>query len=349
MERGLSERKRKILQAIVEAHIADGGPVGSKYLAQDKQLSCSSATIRNEMAELEAMGYLEQPHTSAGRVPSELGYRFYVDALLEQYRMTTGEIEAIHRTLREKLHQLDDILHVASRMASTMTHYTSIAIKPRPASVRVERFEGVYVDGRHCLLILLMSGGTVKTRQIRLPMEITEEELSRLVGLLNGYLADLTSEEITLSLICSLERQAGRVAPVVSPMVKAVYETMSAIDGGDVQVQGVNRLLEYPEYADVGRMKDMLDMFEHKDALLDLVANDTQDDGVHIYIGRENTVDVMSNSALVYRQVRRGGRVVGAIGVIGPTRMNYSKVIETINQLASGIDSVINDEKEEKP
>ena len=348
MERRLSERKKKILQAIVEAHIADGGPVGSKYLAQDKQLSCSSATIRNEMAELEAMGLLEQPHTSAGRVPSELGYRFYVDALLEQYRMTTGEIEAIHRTLRDKLHQLDDILHVASGLASSMTHYTSIAIKPRPASVRVERFEGVRVDERTCLLVLLFAGGAVKTRQLRLPIEITESELSGLMALFNTYLCDLTSEQITLSLICTLERQAGRCAPAVSPLVKAVYETMSALDGGDVRVQGVNRLLEYPEYADTRRMKDMLDMFERKDDLLDLVANGAQDDGVHIYIGRENTVDEMSNSALVYRQVMRDGRVVGAIGVIGPCRMNYSKVIETINQLASGIDSVINEEKEEK-
>ena len=125
----LSDRKRKILQAIVEAHIADGGPVGSKYLAQDKQLACSSATIRNEMAELEAMGYLEQPHTSAGRIPSELGYRFYVDSLIERYSMTNSEIEAINRTLREKLRELDDILSDASRLASSLTNYTAVAIK----------------------------------------------------------------------------------------------------------------------------------------------------------------------------------------------------------------------------
>ena len=339
MDHGLSERKIKILQAIIEAHIADGEPVGSKYLAQDKQLSCSSATIRNEMAELEALGYLEQPHTSAGRVPSELGYRLYVDALLERYRMTNTEIETIQHTLRDKLQELDDILSSASRLASSLTNYTSIAVKPRPATVRVERYESMYVDTRNFVLVMLFQGGVVKTKYIHLDTPLTEEQQDALVRLLNGGLVGLCSQEITISVICELERQAGIAASAISPIVRAVYETMNELDGGDVRVQGVNHLLEYPEYADVGRMRDMLTMFEQKDDLLDLIASDSDDDGVHIYIGRENTVDVMSNSALVYRRIKRDGRVMGAIGIIGPCRMNYSKVIETLNQLAEGIES----------
>ena len=347
MDHRLSDRKKKILQAIIEAHIADGGPVGSKYLSQDKQLSCSSATIRNEMAELEALGFLEQPHTSAGRVPSELGYRFYVDALLERYRMTQNEIEAINRTLNDKLHELDDILSDASRLASNLTNYTSIAVRPRPASVRVDRYESMYVDTRNFVLVMLFAGGAVKTKYVRLPFDSTPEELTLLTRLLNMRMVGLTSEAITISLICSLEREAGSAAPLVSPVLKSIYEAMSELDGGDVRVQGVNRLLEYPEYADVDRMKDMLGMFERKDALLDLISTDADDDNVHIYIGSENTVDVMNNSTLVYRQIRRGGRVVGAIGVIGPRRMNYSKVIETLNQLADGIDNAIAEKKAE--
>ncbi|MBQ8858450.1 MAG: heat-inducible transcription repressor HrcA [Clostridia bacterium] len=340
MDKRLSDRKKKILQAIIEAHIADGGPVGSKYLSQDKQLSCSSATIRNEMAELEALGFLEQPHTSAGRIPSELGYRFYVDALLERYRMTQGEIEVIRNSLNDKLRELDQILSDASRLASNLTNYTSIAVRPRPASVRVERYECMYVDQHNFVLVMLFPGGQIKTKYVRVDFEIHAEHLTHLSYLLNTRLVGLTSDAITISLICSLEREAGAAAPLISPVVKSVYETMSEIDGGDVRVQGVNRLLEYPEYADVDRMKDMLGMFEKKDALLDLVA-DANDDDVHIYIGSENTVDVMSNSALVFKQIRKEGRVVGAIGVIGPRRMNYSKVIETINQLALGIDDAL--------
>lgn len=344
MDHGLSDRKIRILQAIIEAHIADGEPVGSKYLAQDKQLACSSATIRNEMAELEALGYLEQPHTSAGRVPSELGYRLYVDALLERYRMTNSEIEAINRTLSDKLHELDEILSNASRLASSLTNYTSIAIKPRPATVRVERYESMYVDTRNFVLVMLFHGGAVKTKYLHLDFDLNEEQQAALVRLLNGGLCGLTSEEITISVICALEKQAGIAAAAVSPIVRAVYETMSEMDGGDVRVQGVNHLLEYPEYADVGRMKDMLTMFEKKDELLDLIATGADDDNVHIYIGKENTVDVMNNSTLVYRQVKRDGHVVGAIGIIGPCRMNYSKVIETLNQLAEGIGGAMNED-----
>lgn len=348
MDLFLSDRKKKILQAIIEAHIAEGAPVGSKFLSQDKQLSCSSATIRNEMAELEALGYLEQPHTSAGRVPSERGYRFYVDALLERYRTTESEIDDIRRSLNDKLHELDDILSDASRLASSLTNYTSIAVRPRPASVRVERYEAMYVDPRNFVLVMLFHGGVVKTKYVRVEFDIEAYDLQNVCRILNARLINLTSEAITISLICSLEREAGHAYPLISPIVKTVYEAMSELDGGEVQVQGVNRLLEYPEYADVNAMRNMLGMFERKDDLLDLVAANADDDDVHIYIGSENTVDEMNNSALVYRQIRRGGRVVGAIGIIGPRRMNYSKVIETINQLADGVDRAIGDGSERK-
>ena len=339
----LSERKKRILQAIIEAHIAYGEPVGSKYLAQDKQLACSSATIRNEMAELEELGFLEQPHTSAGRVPSEAGYRFYVDTLLERYRMTTGEIEEINRALRYKLNELDEILTGASRLAAHLTNYTSIAVRPRPASVRIDRYESMYIDPRNFVLVMLFGNGTVKTKYVRLGFDITDAELYEVTRLLNRYLVGMTSDRITLSLICDLEKRAGTAAPIIGQLVKTVYETMNELDGGEIRVQGMNRLLEYPEYADVDRMRAMLGMFEKKDALLDLIAADADEEGVQVYIGSENTVEVMSQSTLVYRQIRRGGRVVGAIGVIGPCRMNYSKVIETIDRLAESVDRAINE------
>lgn len=343
----LSERKKKILQAIIEAHIAYGEPVGSKYLSQDKQLSCSSATIRNEMAELEALGYLEQPHTSAGRVPSEAGYRLYVDALLERYRMTTSEIEEINRTLRYKLNEIDEILAGASRLAAHLTNYTSIAVRPRPANVRIDRYESMYLDPRNFVLVMLFSGGAVKTKYVRLAFDITDAELTLVTRLLNRYLVGLTSDRITLQLICELEKMADTAAPIMTPLFKTVYEAMNELDGGEIRVQDVNRLLEYPEYADVDRMKNMLGMFEEKDALLDLIASNADEEGVQVYIGSENTVDVMNRSSLVYRQIKRGGRVVGAIGVIGPCRMNYSKVIETIDRLAESIDHAINEDTSE--
>ena len=152
----LSERKKLILKAIVDAHIADGEPVGSKYLMETKQIPCSSATIRNEMAELEALGYLEQPHTSAGRVPSERGYRFYVDTLIEHYAMTAREIFQINELLKEKMAELDHILLTASKVASNLTNYTAFAIKPRASSITVRRFDAVYLDDNTFILVLVV-------------------------------------------------------------------------------------------------------------------------------------------------------------------------------------------------
>ena len=169
----LSERKKLILKAIVEAHIRGGEPVGSKYITESKQLSCSSATIRNEMAELETLGYLEQPHTSAGRIPSKLGYRLYVDTLLEEYAMTAKEIAQINQLMKVKMSELDQILDKASKVASNLTNYTGFAIKPRAHAVTVTKYEAAMIDANSFILIIVASNGAVKTRNI-----FTESELS---------------------------------------------------------------------------------------------------------------------------------------------------------------------------
>ena len=167
----LSERKKLILKAIIDAHINMGEPVGSKYLTQNKQITYSSATIRNEMAELEDMGYLEQPHTSAGRVPSELGYRFYVDSLIQRYRMTASEINELRSMLRAKITELDGILAQATKIASALTHYTALSVKPRETQICVSRFETIFLDSRNFILVMIISHGVVKTKYIKLDFD----------------------------------------------------------------------------------------------------------------------------------------------------------------------------------
>lgn len=340
-EKELSARKRLILQAIVESHIRFGEPVGSKALTANQQLSCSSATIRNEMAELEAMGFLEQPHTSAGRVPTELGYRFYVDSLAEQYRMTAMEIEQINRTLRSKIGALDQILEDASRLISRFTNYTAVAIKPRSASAKVIRFEAAYVSDRSFVLVMVFGDGTVKTKTIFVPISLSSEALSRFTELFNVGFTHLTAAEISYARIVEAERILGYFSPMVHPAVKAVYEAMSEIDGGDLKIDGVNHLLEYPEYSDLSQLKEMLDLFEHKENLLRLVSSSEEGKDLQVHIGSENAIGAMSNSAFIYRTVRRGGKVVGAFGVIGPCRMDYSRVIALLNHLSDGIHDAI--------
>ena len=184
----LSERKKLILKAIVDAHIADGEPVGSKYLMENKQIPCSSATIRNEMAELEAMGYLEQPHTSAGRVPSERGYRFYVDSLVEHYAMTAREIYQINELLQAKMAELDQILLTASKVASNLTNYTAMAIKPKSSRAAIRRFDAVYMDEKSFILVLVASGNRVKTKNVRLGDDVSVTLTQSVTDLLSGWL-----------------------------------------------------------------------------------------------------------------------------------------------------------------
>ena len=338
----LSERKKRILKAIVDAHIVDGEPVGSKYIMQDEHLNCSSATIRNEMAELEALGYLEQPHTSAGRVPSELGYRFYVDTLIESYAMTTTEIAEINKLLKSKMNELDQILMAASKLAGNLTNYTSFVIKPKASSVRIKRFDVIFVDRHSLLLVMISDGGAVLTKRLSIDVSVSQMTASDLAAALNDHISGLTANEITLPIIVELEEAMGDKSGIVNPIIKIIYESMNELDGGDLKVSGMDRLLQYPEYSNKDQLRELLGALENKEDILDLVS-EPESDGVNVVIGSESSVKVMNNSALVFKPVVRDGKTLGAIGIIGPRRMDYAKVVATIEGLAGNVESMLND------
>ncbi len=334
----LSKRKQQILKAIVDAHITHGEPVGSKYLSQDVGISASSATIRNEMAELEKMGYLMQPHTSAGRVPSVLGYRYYADALIRQYTETRQEINEINEKLRYKLTEMDAILTEASHLASSFTDYTGIAFKTGSGKARINRFDAVYISPRSFHLVMSFSGDIVKSKTLMLSFTVGREEVSRFSEAANIYLANLTSDEITMPIIMKLESLMGTYSAIVHPAIKVIYEAMSELDMADIKVEGVNKLLKFPEYSDVSKLRDLLGVLEEKNKLIDVIsAHNTSNKEINVYIGNENDDDVMRDTTLIFKNVKVGGSQV-AIGVIGPKRMDYGKVIAMINSLATGID-----------
>ncbi len=341
----LSERKKRILKAIVDAHIVDGEPVGSKYIMQDEHLNCSSATIRNEMAELEALGYLEQPHTSSGRVPSELGYRFYVDTLIESYAMTTSEITEINKLLKSKMNELDQILLAASRVAGNLTNYTSFVIKPKASEVKIKRFDVIFVDRHSLLLVMISDRGAVVTKRLSLEISVSDMVAGDLAAALNDKLAGLTANEITLPLIVEIENVMGERAQIVTPIIKIIYESMNELDGGDLKVSGMDRLLQYPEYSNKEQLRELLGALEKKEDILDLVS-EPESDGVNVVIGSESSVKVMNNSALVFKPVVRDGKTLGAIGIIGPRRMDYAKVVATIEGLAGNVESLLNETSE---
>ena len=338
---GLSDRKKIILKAIVEAHIRGGEPVGSKFLTESRQLTCSSATIRNEMAELESLGYLEQPHTSAGRIPSKQGYRFYVDSLLEDYAMTAKEIAQINQLMKLKLSELDQILENASRAASALTNYTGFAIKPRAHAVTVNKYETALIDKHSFILILVTSNGAVKTRNIISDSVIDEHTLARLAEALNDLATGLDASEINLPIMIELENRMAGDTVLVNAVMKGVYEVLGELDSGELKVSGLDRLLQYPEFADAESLGELLGALERKDDILDLV--DVNGDGVNVVIGSESSVRVINNSTLVFKPIKRGGRTVGAVGVIGPLRMDYGRVLAMLDSLGGNITNFLSE------
>lgn len=332
----LSERKKMILRAIVEAHIDKGEPVGSKYLTQSNDIALSPATVRNEMAELEEMGYLEQPHTSAGRVPSELGYRFYVDSLMNSYRLTKDELDELNGIVKVKEAELDKIIEQAGKLFSHVTNYTAITVRPRPQNVKVKRFSTVPVDINSYVLVVVTDSGQAATKLIRTPCDLSALIVGRLADVLNSSLTGVSVNDLPYSEIAKMKARMGDYGLLIDPVVKFVHDTLAEIDKGDVRIEGVNRLLDYPEYADVKELQNLIGSLESKDELIDLISN-SEKDRINILIGKENAVDTMNKSSIIFKTITSNGKVIGAIGVIGPRRMDYSKVVTTLDTLSQKV------------
>lgn len=331
----LSERKKLILKSIVEAHIKLGEPVGSKYLMQEANIQYSSATIRNEMAELEELGYLEQPHTSSGRIPSELGYRFYVDTLVNQYDMTKKEATELENLLNVKKTEIDKILDKATKVASAITNYTALSLRPRPSSITIRRYETVYLDKSNFIIVMVASlHDTVKTKNIKLPFEVSPEIITKLSRVLNDNLSGASIEQINVPVMMKMESELQECSELIGIVVKNIYETMNEL-GSEIKFEGVNRLLQYPEYSNLDKLQKMISTIEEKNDIIKAVSTiDQSDDDTKIFIGSENMVKIMDDSTLIYKNLKLNGKTIGAIGIIGPCRMDYSKVLATIDKLS---------------
>jgi len=332
----LNERKKLILKAVIEEHIRTGEPVGSKFISFDKQISLSSATIRNEMAELTEMGYLMQPHTSAGRIPSEQGYRFYVDTLMNSYSHTSAEITSLKSMLAEKSRELDNIIECAGRLASSLTNYPAIAIKAPVPTLSVKRFNIISVDERTFILVMLISENNVKSKSVKVDFDISEAFLKRIEDILNNNLYGVDLEKLTLAQIKKIESQFGEYKDLASTIISGIYDALEEDNSREIRVEGVNKLLEYPEFSNLNKIKSVLSFFDKKEDILDLVKQSDRDD-VNIFIGSENSAEGMNDSTVIFKLINVDGRAVGAIGIVGPCRMDYSKVISTVELLSSQI------------
>lgn len=341
----LSDRKKRILKSIIDAYISSGDPVGSKFLTTHSDFSVSSATIRNEMNELESMGYLEQPHTSAGRIPSPMGYRAYVDGLMESYRLQLEEMALLDELMAFKRAEMDSLMEQAGKVLSHITDYTSFTALTRQG-ISAKRFEVVPIDSVNILVVMICTDGAVKTQMAQLPTSCSAEGLKRLSEALNVYMVGITADKITLPVIMAVENRAAWDSASVSAVLKCIYGMMKSDKEAAVNFAGIPKLLNYPEFSDVSKTKEVLELLDDKKSVLKTVL-DSEPGKTYILISGEEHDTVPQDTSFVFRPITVNGESVGALGVIGPRRMNYRKVIASLEYITDGLtDRVIDPNSE---
>ncbi len=332
----LTERKKKVLRSIVDLYIRSAEPVGSKAIAQLPDMNYSSATIRNEMAELTAMGYLEQPHTSAGRVPSAAGYRLYVDELMADYRLSMDETRSINNAIEEKMQRVDRMVEKVAKLVSQATDLPAISVASRHAGAVVKRFDLILAGEGSFILVLLLSNDEVINKLIKLPLNITENDLKLLSALLNATMADLTPEEFTAPLLEKLMRSAGEASGLVPVIVEFTADALRRQGGTNMAVAGQMRLLKEPEYRDVDKAQRVLTSLD-EDALKNLPAVMQGANGTRVLVGPENVAQELKDTSVVMTKFDIGDGMQGMIGVVGPTRMDYAKVTARLSYFAESL------------
>jgi heat-inducible transcriptional repressor len=335
----LTERKKKILRALVELYIQSAEPVGSKALADAVGMKISSATIRNELADLTSLGYLEQPHTSAGRIPSPKGYRLYVNELMVEQKLTIQETQQINDTLHAKMKQLDQVIDQAGRMVSQMTNYPAFALAAGGQQVTITRYDLIYVDDRSFITVLMTSGRQVKNKLIRTPLDVNEPQLQLLSTLLNAGFTGKRLEDMNPELMRVAEHAPGNSFALISLVVSFAIEVLEDVENRSVYTAGVSHLLEHPEYQDLGKAQKLLTYLsdDEEEHLGQLPIPAGQGKKTSILIGPENVAEELKDTSVVLASYDIGDGMKGVIGVVGPTRMDYAKVMAKLNAVADGL------------
>lgn len=332
----LTERKKKVLRSVVDLYIRTAEPVGSKAITALPDMKYSSATIRNEMADLTAMGYLEQPHTSAGRIPSASGYRLYVDELMMDYRLSIDETKSINTAIEEKMQRVDKLVEKMAKLVSQATNLPAISAASRSGSARVQHFELVQSGKGSIILVLMLEGDQVVNKLIKLPVSLTEMELKLLSAVLNASMTDLSLEDFTAELMEKVMRSAGAAAPLVPVILDFTQETLKNHGSTNMAVFGQSRLLGLPEYQDVNKAQRVMASID-EDALSNLPAVMQNANGTKVLVGPENVADELKDSSVVMTKFDIGDGMQGMIGVVGPTRMDYAQVTARLSYFAESL------------
>ncbi len=335
----LDERKYKILQAIIRNYLETGEPVGSRTISKYTDLNLSSATIRNEMADLEELGYILQPHTSAGRIPSDAGYRLYVDRMMEEKER---EVQEIKEMLLEKEDKVDRLLQQAAKLLANSTEYAAVVSAPQYHHNKLKFIQLSRVDKNQILAVIVAEGNVIKNNMLHVSEELDDETLLKLNILLNTHLNGLSLEEINLGLISAIKEQAGIHSEIVAHVIDAVAEAIRADEDLEIYTSGTRNFFKYPELADNQRAGELISAFEEKQALTELVQDELADEntGIQVYIGNEAPVQGLRDCSVVTATYELGEGMKGTIGIIGPKRMDYEKVVNNLKILKSQLDDL---------
>ena len=334
----LTERKKKILRAVVESYIRTAEPVGSNAILELADLNVSSATIRNELADLTEQGYLEQPHTSAGRIPSPKGYRLYVNELMEEQRLSLEETRQINEALHLKMRELDKVIDQAGRMVSQLTNYPAFALAGNARKVTIRRFDLILVDGNSFIVVVMTDSSVVRNKLIRLPVDLSEPQLQLLTTLLNTSFVGKTLDELTPELMRVAEHAAGSSYGLISLVVSFAMEVLESLEHNAVFTAGASHLLDHPEYQDVNKAQRLMSYLSEEQMLAQSLPLPAMgDDNTKILIGPENVADELKDTSVVLASYDIGDGMKGVIGVVGPTRMDYAKVAAKLSYVADGL------------
>ncbi|NMA08388.1 MAG: heat-inducible transcription repressor HrcA [Clostridiales bacterium] len=341
----LSDRKKQILKAVVDDYIQTAEPVGSRTVVVRMETPVSSATVRNEMAELENLGYLEQPHTSAGRVPSNLGYRMYVDELMERYHLTGADLAEVQKALKFRMRELDRLIFEAGKMVSELTHHAAIALTPVADTESIRRFEVIPVDKTTVVLILVTTTDQIRNRICRLNVPLSGLEISAANRALNAYFTNIPLHDMNGDRIARAESETG--AEITELLVAAIdfaADVLRRILNREVYLSGATQLLQYPEYRDVDRARALLDCLSDRETVVRLPEPEPGET-IRVSIGEETGVQALDDVSVVVTSYEAGHGARGLLGVVGPTRMDYARVCARLQKFSEGLSQILNEQQ----
>lgn len=337
----LDERTKQILFAVIQCYINAPGPVGSRVVTKKFSFGLSSATIRNIMSDLEEMGFLRQPHTSAGRVPTDSGYRYYVDTLKSDREQISGDIaEELNRKLEIMRRDINSFLGEASKMLSSLSHYIGITMSPNTSSTTLSRIELIKYRADELAVILFTDEGIIRNKVISVDPDISQKDLQRIAEYINTQFSGFTLEEIRKSVIKEMTREKVRCDTMINEAIK-ICRNVFATSPGDVFISGLSEVLSLPDFCDIGRIKELLKAIEDKQIIVKLLDKISDAEGTQVFIGSENPLDEMKKFSLIAATYREGRRPMGMIGIIGPTRMNYLQAISIVDLTANFITDML--------